>query len=176
MITEVKDVLEGVLIKAGVPKAKIARNARDEQSLSTQRQAYPVASLVSDPGRFGNPEDSGEVRVELKGQVLYRQMRTRRTMPVVVKITGETELQAGDLLSRVIAALPSEWEYDGVKGDLEPVSEEYSDYDSRIHARYEAVVVVEFSVDVGPRGTAAYPVRGIDSGDGEYESRQVKAG
>ena len=167
MISAVKDVLRDVLVKIGIEKEKIARNAREEQALITRRAALPIASLVSDPGRFERP-DHREVKLRVADEVSYKQVRIKRVMPVVMKITGENEEQAGGLISSFIAALPVFWEYEGIQGAVEPVREKYSDYDSKMNLRYEAAAVVEFAVDVGPGGTSAESIDDIE-GEGGYE-------
>lgn len=171
MITAIKNILSGVLQDAGIPAERIARNAREEQALVSRREVFPFASLVTDPGRFESP-DHKEVRLKMEGKTLYRQIRTKRIIPMVVKITGKDEAQSGEILSQIIARLPFAWEYKGIQGTIEPTHEEYSDYDSRMNARHEAVVVVEFAVDVGPEGLEAVPVGGIKEGEGVYEQRK----
>ena len=172
MITIIKDVLSDVLVQAGVPKEKIARSAREEQTLSSRREDYPLASLVSDPGRF-EEADHKEVKVQVDGKALYRQMRIRRVLPVVAKVITESEEQAADIVSRFIGNLPFTWEYPGFKGDVDPVREEYSDYDSRMRPRYEAAVVVEFGIDAGTAGLAAEKITAVDTGGGRYEKQQT---
>jgi len=168
MITAVKTVLRDTLVRVGVAEEKVAWNAREEQTLISRRASLPIASLVSDPGRF-EAADHREIRLKAKKRAIYRQVRTRRVMPVVMKITGKDEKEAGDLVSRFIGALPFFWEYEGIQGDIEPVREEYSDYESRMNPRYEAAVVVEFAVDVGPIGTTAESVDDVQEGEGKYE-------
>jgi len=171
MISAVKNVLRNVLVGIGIAEEKIARNARDEQTLITRRAAPPIASLVTDPGRFETP-DHREVKLSVDGKTIYKQIRTKRVMPVVMKITGENEEQAGGLVSCFIGKLPFFWGYEGIQGTVEPVREEYSDHDNKMNSRYEAAVVVEFAVDVGPMGTKAHRIGGIDEGESRYEEQQ----
>jgi len=168
MITAVKTVLESTLERVGIAKEKIARNAREEQALINRLVTLPLASLITDPGRFETP-NSSEIRLKVEEQTLYRQVRAKRVMPVVMKVIAKDELEAGALISRFIEELPFFWEYGGIEGVIEPVREEYSDYESRMDSRYEAAVVVEFAVDVGPSGTSAEAVDEVTVRGDEYE-------
>jgi len=161
MIGAVKKVLRDTLVKVGIPEKKIAQDAREEQVLIIRRVNLPLASLITNPGRF-EVSDHKEIRLETEKGAIYRQMRTRRVMPVLMKIIGRDEKQAGELVSRFIGMLPFFWEYEGIQGDIEPVREEYSDYESRMNPRYEATMLVEFAVDVGPAGMPAESVDGIE--------------
>jgi len=166
MISEVKDILAETLVKAGIARERIARNVLKEQEFATPSDALPVASLITDPGRFEVPDH----RQTKAGEDLYLQVRTRRVMPIVVKIIAKDEAGAGGLISRFIAALPFFWEYEGIEGDVEPVKEKHSDHDSQMSSRYEAVVVVEFAVDVG-KGAEAKRIISVE-GEGKYERWQ----
>lgn|GEM_PF-2837976 len=167
MITEVKDILGATLVKAGITRSKIARNAREEKSLISNT-SLPIASLVSEPGRFESPEHK-EVRLRIGGRTLYRQLRTKRVMPVAVKLMASDESGAEELINKFLANLPFIWEYQGIQGQMEPTRAEYSDCESGVNTRYEALVVVECAVDVGPEGTSAQRIEGINEQEGAYE-------
>jgi len=168
MIGVVKAVLSSVLVRSGLSRSNIALDARAEQAMVTNSTELPIASLISEPGRFEAAEIK-EVKIQIENRTLYRQVRTKRVLPVLVKVVAINELEAGNLLSGVISNLPFVWEYQGIEGELEPTREKYSDYDSRMNGRYEAAVLVEFSVDVGPSGTSAAPINAVAQGGGEYE-------
>jgi hypothetical protein len=146
VITEVKNLLEGIIKKA-VPGITVVKSAAEETRVIMTRK-FPLVSLITNPGSFDNSEARTMRYFEGK-QYRKRYVRGLRKLPILIRCWEEGEDKADTLTSSIISEIPSQWEYDGFTNHVEIGSEEHSDHTGSLNKPYVSVIEVIFT------GTAA---------------------
>jgi hypothetical protein len=144
MIKEAKDFLERV-ISERVPGIPLLRSVKEEKRRTMARD-LPLITLVTEPGAFEGKEAKC-LRYFDKEAGIYRQrfIRGNRLVPIQIRCWARGEEEADGILSRVMPAIPSHWEYDDLDGRIEIVGEEHSDHAGNMGDLYLSLVAAVFS-------------------------------
>ena len=143
MITEAKDLLEGI-VKARIEKVTVVRSAMEESGAIMKRQ-FPLVALITNPGQF----DGSEARTYryFEGERYeQRYARGNRNLPILLRCWSTSEAEADKVFSRILPAIPSQWDYDNFTGTIEIGTEEHSDHTGNVAKLYCSIVDVRFSV------------------------------
>ena len=141
MIKEAKDLLERVIRKR-FPDMQVVRSAADETRAIMARR-FPLVSLITNPGIFDGSQ-ARTVRYLEGGSYKERYVRGERVLPVLVRCWAEGEEETDAVFSRIIPAIPSQWEYDGFAKHIELGAEEHSDHAGNVNKMYLSVAEVRF--------------------------------
>lgn len=167
MITQCKDILQGVVELAGVPAERVARSQKTASELK-QKSQYPYCKILTGTGRFEDTESMfSQIPTTEDGKAVryYKQLRTQRIMPFVVHFFDVNEEACTGLVDVFIANLPFYWEYKLMQGTVVPKSEEHSDFAANMNNRYESAILCEFRVAVGPDAEAGKSIQAVDQGE-----------
>jgi len=148
MIVEIKDLIQANLVAAGISATAIARDAKRVSEVKTSGKDF-YASIITATGGYEDPLRA-ECFVSTESGKKLVKVRLRRRVPVVVSIFGRSEEAVDPVFSSFIENLPAKFTVGLYKGDVEPDLEEHSDFSSAMTGRYESVVRITFSIDVGP--------------------------
>ena len=144
MITEAKNLLERI-IKSRVPGIAVVRSFADEKHAITAR-TLPFVALVTKAGTFDGTTAQTVRYFDEKKEYQQRYVRGDRNIPIQIRCWAEKEEEADRIFSRIIPAIPSQWEYDGFARHIEIEWEEHSDSVKVVEKRYLSVAQVKFSV------------------------------
>ena len=147
MIKEAKDILQNAVVSRA-PGVTIVRSMAEEQRAIMARQ-WPLASLITNPGKFDDREAKTVRYADAEAQTLkQRYVRGNRTLPVLLRLWAEGEDAADELFSRILPAVPRRWEYDNFEGTILISAEEHSDFEDTVNKLYLSVVEIQFTVPV----------------------------
>jgi hypothetical protein len=143
VIKEAKDLLEKI-IKERVQGITVVRSATEESHKIMARK-FPLIALVTNPGTFDESEARTVRYFERKPkQYLERYVRGDRILPILIRCWAAGEEDADNIFSRIIPAIPSQWEHDGFVKHIEIGWEEHSDHVKNVTKTYLSVVEVRF--------------------------------
>ena len=83
---------------------------------------------------------------EADGTYKQRYVRGYRVLPILVRCWASGEDETDAVFSRIIPAIPSQWNYDDFTGSVEIGAEEHSDHTGNVGKLYLSVAEVRFSV------------------------------
>jgi len=143
VIKEAKDLLEKT-IKGRNPGITVVRSAAEE-SQGIMARKFPLIALVTNPGTFDESE-ARTVRYFEGEPKQYRERYVRgdRALPILIRCWAVGEDDADKIFSRIIPAIPSQWEHDGFVKHIEIGWEEHSDHVKNVTKTYLSVVEVRF--------------------------------
>jgi hypothetical protein len=170
MIKQAKDLLERV-IKTRFPDVPVLRNAAEETRAIMARQ-FPLVSLITNPGTFDGSE-ARTVRYFENGSYKERYIRGERVLPILVRCWAEGEDEADALFSRIIPAIPSQWEYDGFAKHIELGAEEHSDHAGNVNKMYLSVAQVIFRAASAVDPKEAPYIEKAEPENGEFASHNT---
>lgn len=133
-IVAAKDALQTLVVAAGVPAERVARNLASEDEL-VSLGVMPLVGLITADARFIDATEQG--------------IRAVRRLPVEVHIVAETETEGTALLDQILTAMPDGIRHDGRDVAMELTSELHSDHIADVTTYYMCVVVVTFDFPIG---------------------------
>ena len=165
MIKEAKDILAYIILtRTPIVTANIARKAATERDLHHQR-SFPFAALISADGGF-DPQEARTARYadETAGTNKERVIRGTRTVPIEIRVWAADE-DSGDAIAHdLIRHLPMRWDFDGLEGLVNIISESHTDNIANLTDEYVVSILVEFAIQVGADATDLPTFAGVTPG------------
>jgi hypothetical protein len=160
MIKECKDILQTAL-QEHFPYVVVVRSAKDETHQIGVRK-FPLVALITNPGSFAHQE--GKLVRYSTGEALEeREVKGRRTVPIIVRVWGEGEEAVDALFSRLLPLIPRRFMLDGFEGTISILSEEHSDHAGNLSKLYASVVETAFAVDIASDPVAVPVIKHIET-------------
>ena len=169
MIKEAKNLLEKI-IKERIQGITVVRSAAEESHEIMSRK-FPLIALVTNPGTFDGSE-ARTVRYFEEKEYKERYVRGERVLPILIRCWAAGEDDADEIFSRILPAIPSQWEHDGFVKHIEIGWEEHSDHVKNVTKTYLSVAEVRFraAAALEPGVVPFFDRTGLD--DGEFINKQ----
>ena len=171
MITEAKNLLEKV-VKERVKDVTVVR-LFSEESQAMMARRLPLVSLITNPGTFDDTE-ARTVRYKDAEAESWQQryVRGARVLPILLRCWAAGEEEADAVFSRIIPAIPSQWDYDGFTGFVEIGAEEHSDHTGNVAKLYLSVAEIRFKMPVAVEAAESPTIDKVIPDGGEYAKKE----
>jgi hypothetical protein len=141
VIKEAKDLLQKI-IQDRIEGITIVRSAAEE-SREIMARKFPLIALVTNSGTFDGTE-ARTVRYFEGKEYKERYVRGERVLPILIRCWTANEDEADEIFSRILPAIPSQWEHGGFVKHIEIGWEEHSDHVNSVAKIYLSVAEVKF--------------------------------
>ena len=171
LITTAKNLLE-TIIKGRIKGVTVVRLASEETHAIMARQ-YPLVSLITNPGSFDDSE-ARTVRYYDTGVKSFQQryVRGARVLPILLRCWAAGEEETDEVFSKIIPAIPSQWNYDNFTGAVEIGTEEHSDHTGNVAELYLSVAEIRFKVPVALEDELSPTIKIIEPQGGEFARQE----
>jgi hypothetical protein len=166
MVREAKALLTEV-IHLVLPDIPIVLSAAEESRVFHDRR-FPFIALITNPGSFDESE-ARTVRRREGMRILEWYVRGYRNLPIVIRCWALGEDACDAVFSRIIPAIPRQWEYAGYVTHIKIGAEEHTDNATNLTKPYLSVVEVTF---VGAAVRQPTEISVIETVETEYGEKE----